>query len=883
MKYGESLQQRSIPEWGPYNVDYDEIKQLIKARTTKDHAQAIVIPGSSHGDDKALQEFENDLYAELCEQHQRINLFVRSKSGEISRRLAHLQKVIGQLGERDIRSTRNKIPMRRLERLSKLEGDVLKTGEEIRSLSRFLGAQRLAFQKLLKKYRKWTGSAVLGQRFAREVLNQPTTFAEEDFEPLLAQWTDVLAAVRTLFSTLSPCDTGSNLEGSLSPSRRRTNDTYDVHREESTYATQMQSASHAESNVEFDTALATLPLGSKAGKAIYWVHRDNLVGLQVLLLQHMRLKHTDRRMSGTPSLSPGLSRNSSYSGSHLSRQKDEDTHLMIFDDLERFSRSQSGSTISEAGDGRGRSCEKATVSVRWASGNDATVAVRTDMEKLDELEHEQERSIRVMKLKRKYLRPLFDTDAKPPTPSPQQMPHEILTEVNTLDQDTLTQVREWYSKHKVLHPLVHIRSQRARYVGLGNTSTDTVCAVLDQDIVMDKALLNQLGPGSELPATETNGHLDEPTEFPHAILEVRWEFESALDLIRSLDQSHLTERVRGFDLETHAIAMLYKPKDLSPPFWLHALERDIRKIPERAKAGSRSTRSAVELPKTGTASTSTTSGTNDLASNSTSAPAIESSATSVPDAFESTPTRAYEKKRKTRRQYPIQEQEFLQTRNSQQRYWNEYDSPEDSANDEPYTIFVDPRKSVDFPGRSILSRASDAIVRMASASTAKGSALLHWKRRDGEQRPLLDGGQSRRPGVGESDLEAEDEASSTENGTSPRRQYSTFPYEQDPHGPFYGEVIIFRAYAGCFLASIIILSIVSILAVTGRHREKITVDIGVMTGITTSLAFAVVGTGMMLVRKDNLSWMHRILVLSIFAIICVANGVVLAMILGSIG
>ena len=102
MKYGQTLHRRSIPEWGPCmfprltrnmeltridNVDYNDIKHLIKARTTKGQATAISIPG--HGDENAaLEEFEEQLYVEFEDQHQRINLFVKSKAGEIQRRLS---------------------------------------------------------------------------------------------------------------------------------------------------------------------------------------------------------------------------------------------------------------------------------------------------------------------------------------------------------------------------------------------------------------------------------------------------------------------------------------------------------------------------------------------------------------------------------------------------------------------------------------------------------------------------------------------------------------------------------------------------------------------------------------------------------------------------
>lgn len=107
MKYGETLQQRSIPLWESCkdifllrklklevlsghatldNVDYNDIKHLIKVRTTQEQGQAKTIPGSDN-ESKAFHAFELELYQELRDQHQRIDLFVQSKAGEIGRRL----------------------------------------------------------------------------------------------------------------------------------------------------------------------------------------------------------------------------------------------------------------------------------------------------------------------------------------------------------------------------------------------------------------------------------------------------------------------------------------------------------------------------------------------------------------------------------------------------------------------------------------------------------------------------------------------------------------------------------------------------------------------------------------------------------------------------
>lgn len=114
MKYGEHFEKESVPQWSlrtfpwinwtsqskvavansnhPHpdadNIDYNSLKHHIKAHTTRDQATAITIPGRPN---TALTKFEDDFYAELCRQHDRVDLFVSSKADEISRRLRTLQ------------------------------------------------------------------------------------------------------------------------------------------------------------------------------------------------------------------------------------------------------------------------------------------------------------------------------------------------------------------------------------------------------------------------------------------------------------------------------------------------------------------------------------------------------------------------------------------------------------------------------------------------------------------------------------------------------------------------------------------------------------------------------------------------------------------------
>lgn len=57
-------------------------------------------------------------------------------------------------------------------------------------------AQVVAFRKILKKYRKWTGSATLGSRFRDTVLSHPKGFTRRDFSYLQSQCDSLLATLR---------------------------------------------------------------------------------------------------------------------------------------------------------------------------------------------------------------------------------------------------------------------------------------------------------------------------------------------------------------------------------------------------------------------------------------------------------------------------------------------------------------------------------------------------------------------------------------------------------------------------------------------------------------------------------------------------------------
>ncbi|ORY68810.1 uncharacterized protein BCR38DRAFT_335529 [Pseudomassariella vexata] len=190
MKFGELFERESVPRWSLHNIDYNSLKYQIKTHTTKNQVKAIATRGA---EDTVLQKFENGLYHELCRQHDRVGLFVSSKADEINRRLRHLAGLVHSLL---VQCTDSRgVSRKRQKKFAKYQQQIGECGDDIRDLERFVNAQTIAFHKILKKYKKWTGSTTLSSRFRNDVLSTYKTFTKRDFHPLQTQHRELLATL----------------------------------------------------------------------------------------------------------------------------------------------------------------------------------------------------------------------------------------------------------------------------------------------------------------------------------------------------------------------------------------------------------------------------------------------------------------------------------------------------------------------------------------------------------------------------------------------------------------------------------------------------------------------------------------------------------------
>ncbi|KAL6707213.1 hypothetical protein ACN47E_004760 [Coniothyrium glycines] len=844
MKYGDTLRQRSIPEWGHYNIDYDYLKDLIKHQTTAGTNKAVSIPGQGESTERA---FSGTFFKVLEAQHDRINLFVRSKSGEIERRLDHIGKSLEVLRLKRGAAPGSRLPARVVEKYAKFDADVARTGEEIRSLSRFQVAQRTGFTKILKKYRRWTKDKELSHVFKAEISNRPDSLFQLDLSYLLDQYIDILGDLRSVFDAES------------APA----NDTEYTNAQSS--AACLNRALERADDLDFDVALTTIPFGSKGAKATYWIHPDHIVEVQVLLLQYMRLyTGNSGRMSrrGSAQATPRRRQSSPANIDKYFGNEDE-VGLVVLDYPEAFAVRQNASTIGSSEEARGSFGTKAAGNVRCVASGKAAVIV-CEQNGQGQVAAE----VQATKLERKVLQAYLDTSGQRPS---LQRSNSQKSQFGATSEEDFVAVRKWLEEHQSIKPIAGAVSKRIRFTGLHNSSSGGVWASLDRDVLLKASLHEDLNSEDWTLLAQSQS-----TKFPHAILEIRREGHQATSLIQTLDKSHLVERVRGFSLEAHAVWTCCKPSTMASPFWISLLDRDIRKLPENVKRISRKQRSVTATsqtqnspPQTSTSNTSYDGQSSPLASRNG-----DSSMTSAQEFVDPPSLQAFRKKsRKPFSNYPpplvTAEPE------SEQRYWNEYDNPEDE--EAGYYIYVDPNASIKFPGQelmeTLISRIRQVFGLSDKAELDSLSSTDDSETDDDELAPMAGAANygtisssckpSSRDGYFSSLFRSFHEPRHEADRLHERRSLLN-ELETRQHKT---EMTKLRFYSTCLASAIFIDVILGLMTVTSRKKERGVVDAVVLFGTIVTLVLCCFATISMKTRKERLGWLHQGAVLSIAAAI----------------
>lgn len=253
---------------------------------------------------------------------------------------------------------------------------------------------------------------------------------------------------------------------------------------------------------------------------------------------------------------------------------------------------------------------------------------------------------------------------------------------------------------------------------------------------------------------------------------------------------------------------------------------------------------------------------------------MQSSETSAPEVAEASNTIIGREKRKARRERPLNKAVYASSPQQKQRYWNEFDDGEEIPDHEPYAVYIDPNAS-SFPGASIISRFSNTIV---SATQKLKSRAWREKSTADEQESLL--GNERPTSQSSAD------SSDLENGKphpsflphDRHRRSSNLFQRSLPHDNAH-DIWVTRAAIVSFIVSLVVLSLVVMLVITGRRKAVAETDVGALVGVAFSLALGVGGLLGVTWRKRRANWLSLTIAGLLFTVIVAGNSVLLVRVL----
>lgn len=229
-----------------------------------------------------------------------------------------------------------------------------------------------------------------------------------------------------------------------------------------------------------------------------------------------------------------------------------------------------------------------------------------------------------------------------------------------------------------------------------------------------------------------------------------------------------------------------------------------------------------------------------------------------------------------------------------QTYWNEYDDG-DEAENEPYTIYIDPDADESFPGSKMLQQ----VLSPLKAPVEKIKCWLSPPPTN-EERSLLGTPTGEGNGNGhsstsgspggyftETDVDDDGYDSLAEFPGGYATHYATFPSVRDQRYSQkyiqYRQKILFRGTAAAFAASVLLFVVASLLVATGKHKLRVEVDVGAITGAVASMFFATLGLGTMIYSSNGLSWLYKGCVTILFVAMCLLNGFLLTVVVEHAG
>ncbi|RMD42394.1 hypothetical protein DV735_g2717, partial [Chaetothyriales sp. CBS 134920] len=819
MKFGDRLYRLS-PKYSAYNVKYNELKHLIKLSTQGSLGAASLPVGIPAAGSHRWQPLEDDLFPILRDEHNNVALFIKSKQGEIDRRLAHLDTQV-KIGQNSVDNGPLDRPVLQARRYQRLVSHAEAIGLEIDQLSQYTAVQKTAFRKILKKYRKWTGSSALQDRLNAQVFSS----GELAFDYVL--YRDRLATLSQAISALA----GPMLSGhqQTATNRRRSSSLRSSNAKDITAAAN-------KSQLELDLALETVPYGEVSGSRYYWIHPDNLEEAESLLLRYMSV--CGNRSGDLSPLSPPPTG---------SIPRPVQTHLVLYDNVQRYVQNTDNDRPSSI-----------AVTARWTDEPLGLVSLSNIVPNSTDIE--------AIPVKRKDLSAAL-----------QRSPEAGGTSTPRAEQ--YSRIRSYLSEHRDVKPLAAAHFTRVRYAGNTNSSAVGTWATLDSSISFTAPTdVSQLGvsePTAEQGELFPHAILHIRWEFSR-MAEVARLFDTSHLAQRVEDCSLNRAAIYTVckQLEQPRWRQLLDTDIRKVPETLVKNRLAIRQPStiSTTSSGPLSSDGAVEgvfSPNAPGLSSATSVGQGSVTD------------TSGAEAQQRGPVSPKKSKKKKRARLAIPPPRPQDEAASQPRYWNEFDDGDSDVNqEETYAIYIDPNQET-FPGADrfarVFSSMYDSIGRgkktVISWLPIKMKATVH---EDGVRSPLLSPPSRLNSSDGDvesSDSDTDDLANKGIPQPAPRRYGIFAPTFRQ--GQRLGrrqkalETTLFHFYTGLIIISYVLLIMAGLLENTGRKKKVFEVNAGVVAGVSVAELGAATSVVLVCMRREKLSRIHWALVVSNVAVIVI--------------
>lgn len=220
----------------------------------------------------------------------------------------------------------------------------------------------------------------------------------------------------------------------------------------------------------------------------------------------------------------------------------------------------------------------------------------------------------------------------------------------------------------------------------------------------------------------------------------------------------------------------------------------------------------------------------------------------------------------------------VQSPPEQQRYWNEYDNPEDE--EEGYYIYIDPDAEVKFPGQELLEGLAQKTRRLfgIKEQVEEDSYLSSAETSDDEDSPVS-------PPNGYGTFASSDATSHAQGYFSGLfRKYRNPQHDVEAllsqrretareHRSLLRELEVRRhkaettklyLYTTCLAMALVIDALLGTMAMTSRKKEVGVVDVVVLLGTVINLVLGITAVISMQSRRENLGWAHRGVVYVVF-------------------